>query len=373
MQRRNNWLTLATLVGGCILAGAASASQTTLANWNIQTLTYPGDPKTVFPDDYRRTAQDFADLVRWRDLAAADIFLLQEVTSPAAIDAIFPAAQGWKHCISGQYSKDEGGPAQPICTEFGGVAARPAGDSRTQYTGVAIRTGSAAKIEAVNDVPSLNVPTKTDGQVRSVRWGLDVTLSIGTERLHVLVVHLKSGCFDDRLFPGEFLEDPTGKEPSSSSCVVLARQLFPLRAWIEAREREASAWMIVGDFNRRLDSGSGSFQDEVWSALSGYAPRRDANSGTLVDTDGRVDVPLFRAPYKEASLCWREMREPFPSSLAAADDYNILPIEFFLYGNRAKPLVIAASSRQIPWPSPVAADMTRLSDHCPKTIRIEAK
>jgi endonuclease/exonuclease/phosphatase family metal-dependent hydrolase len=349
------------------------ANQATLANWNIQTLTYPGDPKTVFPDDYRRTAQDFSDLVKWRDFAAADIFFLQEVTSPAAIDAVFPVTQGWKHCISGQYSKDQGGPAQPICTETGGIAAKPTGDSRTQYTAVAIRTGSAAKIDAVSDVPSLDVRTKTDGQIRSIRWGLDVTVSLGMERLHVLVVHLKTGCFDAALTRREFTEDPAGKEPSGSNCVVLARQLFPLRAWIEARESEASAWMIVGDFNRRFDSGAGSFQDEAWSALSGYAPRPDSSSGALTDSDTRTDIPLFRAPYKEASLCWRELREPFPASLATADDYNILPIEFFLYGNRARPLVSPASGKQVPWPYPVAADMKRLSDHCPKTIRIEAK
>src|SRR6476659_8049145 len=71
----------AVVVGGLTLAvGAAQGSDLTIANWNVQTLVYPDDPLTVFPGDYRRQPTDFADLRRWRDLVAADVYLLQEVT-----------------------------------------------------------------------------------------------------------------------------------------------------------------------------------------------------------------------------------------------------------------------------------------------------
>lgn len=100
------------------------ASDIKLGNWNIQALTYSGDPQTVLPDDYVRTPTDFADLRRWRNLVGADVFLLQEVTSPAAIDDVFPVADSWQHCISGQYAKDQGNDTGPICTLTGATASR---------------------------------------------------------------------------------------------------------------------------------------------------------------------------------------------------------------------------------------------------------
>lgn len=348
----------------------ALAADIKFGNWNIQTLTYPGDPKTVFPDDYQRVPQDYTDLQKWRDLVGADVYFLQEVTSPAAIDAVFPSSQGWTHCISGQYAKDNGEDIHPVCTAPGGTAEKPKVDTRTQYTAVAVRKGSPATILSATDVPSLDVPTKTADGVRSVRWGLDVAMAVGQKKLRVLVVHMKSGCFDDYLNSHDYLENPVGKTPSSTSCVVLGRQLFPLRAWIEARQSEAAAWMIVGDFNRRLDAGAGIFQDEVWSALSGYAPRRDASTGKFIDTDGRNDIQLFREPYKEASVCWQEMKQRFPASLADQDEYNLLPIEFFLFGENLKALLNSETLRQITWPTPQVSDMTRLSDHCPKSLQV---
>lgn len=73
----------------------------------------------MFPDDHVRTATDFADLRRWRDQAGADIYFLQEVTSPAAINEVFPTAEGWQHCISGQFAKDEAIGEGPVCTAEG--------------------------------------------------------------------------------------------------------------------------------------------------------------------------------------------------------------------------------------------------------------
>ncbi len=115
-------------IGLAFWVGAAAAADLTIANWNIQTLPHPADTVTVFPDDHRRTAADFADLRRWRDLAAADIYLLQEVTSPAAIDAIFPVAEGWSHCIGGQYAEKEGLPGRAGLREGGADGASAAGD-----------------------------------------------------------------------------------------------------------------------------------------------------------------------------------------------------------------------------------------------------
>lgn len=295
-------------------------------------------------------------------------YLLQEVTSPAAIDAVFPAAEGWSHCISGQYAQKEGLAVAPVCVNAGETAPMPQAAERAQFTAIAIRPGASVTLDAIADVKDLNVGSLDDGQVRPMRWGLDVTLKAGTNSIRALIVHMKSGCFDDRFFPDDYQEDPANKPPVGSSCTTLGRQLFPLRQWIEAREQAGEAWLIAGDFNRRLDAGGGTFQDEMWEALSGYRPRPQGE-GAIADTDVRADIELFRLPYKQAASCWIEFSNARPGSLAQADGYFMQPIEFFLFGRTLEPDV--AGERQVPWPWPEAHDPERLSDHCPAALALK--
>ncbi len=249
----------------------------------------------------------------------------------------------------------------------GQTAPLPQATERAQFTAVAIRPGAPVEIGPVADVKTLNVGSLDGNIVRPVRWGLDVTLISGAARLRVLVVHMKSGCFDDRFFQNDYVEDPAAKPPVGSSCTTLGRQLFPLRKWIEERGAAGEAWIVAGDFNRRLDAGGGTFQDEMWEALSGYRPRPGAG-GAIADTDSRADIELFRSPYKEASSCWAEFRNARPGSLAESDAYFMQPIEFFLFGRTLEPGVLGG--RQIPWPWPAPQDAERLSDHCPETLRV---
>jgi endonuclease/exonuclease/phosphatase family metal-dependent hydrolase len=343
----------------------ASAAEITIVNWNIQTLVHPTDTVTVFDDDYRRQSADFDDLRRWRDLTAGDVFLLQEVTSPAAIDAIFPAREGWRHCISGQYAKAEGLPPGPVCTSGTITPQMPASARRAQHTAIAIRPGVPVTLSDVTDIEGLDVKHLDGDETRDLRWGLQARLASSTGSVTLLVVHMKSGCFDDRIDQALWLRDPVEGEVRRSHCDTLGRQLFPLRRWIETQEGQQMPWLIAGDFNRRLDAGAGPFQDEVWRALTGYSPDR-----TGQDRDGRADIAMFRSPYKEPSLCWREFRQPRPTGLDAADDYNMMPIEFFLFGATTVPLVLPGAEGQVTWPSPGPLDRRRLSDHCPSRLRI---
>lgn len=356
-----------SLAIGAVLASLlpCHAGEITLANWNIQTLVYPGDPKTVFPEDYRREAGDYADLIRWRDNTGAGVFLLQEVSSPAALDAVFPVAEGWTHCISGQYAMAQGLPPGPVCTRPGETAHKPTGDDRFQHTAIAIRPGTAVTLGPIADYQDLNVRSMDGKEERDLRWGLDATLEAGGETLRVLIVHMKSGCFDDQI-QRKFWENPPALPPARLACETLGRQLYPLRAWVEARDVAGEKWMLAGDFNRRLDAGSGPYQDEVWRALSGYARAKD---GSDLDANRR-DIHLFRSPYKEISLCWQGFRNPEPATLGEADDYNILPIEFFIYGRQTLPLVVSGSGAQSVWPNGALTDKKRLSDHCPRTLKV---
>lgn len=350
-----------------VLPMQTEAAEFTLGNWNIQTLVYPGDPKTVFPDDHVRSSQDFADLKHWRDAVSADVIFLQEVTSPAALDAIFPVAQGWEHCISGQFAEAEGQNITHVCTKSDMTAVKPTTATRVQYPAVALRPESRLKITAAVDYKPLDVTFDDNGTIRRIRWGLDVTIQAPAgSTLRVLNVHLKSGCFDDFISFRLWNTDPATGQPSSRACDTLGQQMYPLRKWIEAREAGGEAWMIVGDFNRRLDAQPGAIPDEVWIALSGYSADRFGH-----DRDPRSDIQLFRQPYENMSVCWREFRQPNPSGIANPDSYNILPIEFFIYGTRAATMIVPESEKQFPWPNPTSADKARLSDHCPSSVTIK--
>ncbi|TPJ81979.1 hypothetical protein FJ434_20735 [Mesorhizobium sp. B2-5-13] len=348
--------------------GQGAAAEVRIANWNIQTLVYAGDPHTVFPDDHVRQPADFADLRSWRDKVATPVFFLQEVTSPAALNEVFPVADGWEHCISGQFAQDENLTQGPICTKAGDNLIKPAGETRTQYTGVAWRPSAGVTVDSVVDVADLNVRSDDPQGIRNVRWGLDVTLHSGETAVRVLVVHLKSGCFDDFMNFKFFTVDPATTPPERSSCNTIARQMYPLHKWLRAREEAGDTWMIVGDFNRRLDAGAGTFQDEVWQALSAYSPGSDG-----LDRDARPDTELFRAPYKKPSLCWADLANPYPTTLADADDYNMSPIEFFVFGKQAAALIDPSTEEQIVWAPATAADPKRLSDHCPARLTLETK
>ncbi|MGM5058300.1 hypothetical protein ACD589_26985 [Rhizobium sp. 814_E9_N1_1] len=349
-----------------MIGTVTSAADVKLGNWNIQTLTYSGDPHTVFPDDYVRTPSDFADLRRWRDQVGADVYFLQEVTSPAAIDEVFPVAAGWQHCISGQYAKDQGTGSGPVCTTSGNTAAKPTGDARVQYTAVAWRSQAGLNVSPVADYTALNVKSAdSDGTIRDLRWGLDVTVAAGSTSLRALVVHMKSGCFDDRVNFRLFTVDPFTTPPAKDACDTVGRQMFPLHAWIAARQAAGEAWMVVGDFNRRLDAGAGRNQDEIWQALTAYSPGFDGR-----DRDNRQDITIYRAPYKTPSACWADTSIPLPATLADSDDYNMLPIEFFLFGTAARAQLNATSERQVAWLPSAPADHKRLSDHCPSVLSV---
>lgn len=211
---QNCWRRLVVTVIAVLSAAGASAAEIKLGNWNIQTLGYSGDPQTVFAGDYIRQPADFADLRNWRDKVGADVYFLQEVTSPAAINEVFPLSDGWSFCISGQYAADEHLSAGPLCSKSGDIPSKPAGTERRQYTAVAWRS-DRLNAGPFTDVQSLNVRSvDTDGTVRDVRWGLDVSLTSGAADLRVLVVHMKSGCFDDPINFRLFTVDPSTTQPT---------------------------------------------------------------------------------------------------------------------------------------------------------------
>lgn len=229
------WSALA-LVVLCLAACATSEAPTSLriASWNLEHLA-EADGAGCRP----RTESDYKKLRAYAAALNADVIGLQEVENAAAAQRVFPA-EAYDVVMSDQPYPV----AQVPCGQDGARVLTP------QRTGIAIRRG----VEYIVNPPleALNV---SNDPSRPVRWGVDVTLT-GKDRLRLLDVHLKSGC-------------SAGAKQDDEDCPVLFRQVPIVEQWIDARETEGEAFLILGDFNRRL----GSHDAQVWESWNDDDPK----------------------------------------------------------------------------------------------------
>ena len=137
-----------------------------------------------------RSSRDFATLTRYARQLDADVIALQEVDGIEAARLVFP---GYEFCFSGS--------------------------RHLQNTGFAIRAG----------LPKRCAPDVTDLSLGdTVRRGAELVLFPGEPReVHLLSVHLKSGCSSKPLNSGE------------KACDTLARQTPILERWIDAQAGRA--------------------------------------------------------------------------------------------------------------------------------------
>jgi hypothetical protein len=136
------------------------------------------------------------------------------------------------------------------------------------------------------------------------RSGDPILLEKDGQLLRLLSVHLKSGCH------GGSLENPTDPD-----CVTLAAQRAPLEAWIDEAAQDVVPFMILGDFNRRIDRFGQ--DDHLW---------REIDDG---DPPG---LDLRRLPFNREAEC----SPSFPQ-----------PIDFLLFDDRAWQMVDEASFQEI--------------------------
>lgn len=189
-----------------------------IATWNLEHLAAL-DGAGCRP----RTEADYATLRAYAVQLNADVVALQEVENEAAAHRVFSPAD-YDIVMSGQPYPS----GRDVCGDD------PAGPFvGPQRTAFAIRKTVPY---AVNPpLEALKVPA---GRDRPVRWGVDVTLT-GEQPVRLLGVHLKSGC-------------SAGAKPDSEDCPILFSQVPVVEAWMDARESEGMAFVVLGDFNRRL-------------------------------------------------------------------------------------------------------------------------
>ncbi len=204
-----------------------------LASWNIEHLAAPGE------DGCReRDATDYAVLRRYLDGIDADVWLLQEIESVAALAYVF-GDDGWSFHVDERSPREQAGP------ECRGEPGRTLGMLRTA---IVVRDG--IDHERLADLAALDV----DGDGR-LRPGVHVRLT-GDVELDLLSIHLKSGCFEGR----------TGR--TGYDCPILFHQIGILETWLDALSAVGRAVLVGGDFNRRLEVDG----DLIWAELDDGDP-----------------------------------------------------------------------------------------------------
>jgi len=271
----------------CLLVPVpASAAELKFATWNLEWLTArkAGD-RALPPDVHPRRPEDFYRLRQYALKLDADVVALQEVDGRSVAQRVFPPDRYSLHLTH---------------------------DRRVQRVGIAVRRGLSYEVNP--DVAGIEV----DPELR-LRSGADITLHLPQGVLRILAVHLKTGCARKRL-----------KGARSGSCAELEAQIPPIAAWMAARQREKTPFLLMGDFNRLLDN-----RDQIWRELNRVAPLQRATEG-------------------HSSPCWG--REAF--------------IDHILAGGTARTWMQPETLRVLVYRESGPEWKQRLSDHCPVSVRL---
>ena len=208
----------------------ASAAEIKIASWNIYWLT------SEDPNHHRRKASDYVRLAQYANDLDAEVIALQEVDAGFA-RKVFPPQQ-YSIEISHRYDTQ-------------------------QRTGFAIRKG--IRYRRLPDYRDLS--TKW-----GLRYGTVIELEVGGKKIDVMSVHLKSGCHERDL-----------DRPGTRSCLELKSQVKPLESWIDRRLEKGRAFVLLGDFNRRMDQR----HDDLWHFIADGNPK-----------------PIYRVAAGEKPRCW---------------------------------------------------------------------
>ena len=265
------------------LLASANAAEIKIASWNIYWLT------SEDPDHHRRRANDYARLAQYANDLDADVIALQEVDT-GFVRKVFPPQQ-YRIELSHR-------------------------DDTSQRTGFAIRKG--IRYRRLPDYRELS--TKW-----GLRYGTVIELDVGGSKIDVMSVHLKSGCFDRDL-----------DRPITESCRELKSQVRPLESWIDRRLERDRAFVLLGDFNRRMDRRS----DDLWRFIADGNPK-----------------PIYRVNAGKKPRCWNSRFAEF------IDHIVVGPIA----GKAVKPHsfeeLTYSERNYFRW-------RKRLSDHCPISVRL---
>ncbi len=257
-----------------------------IATWNLAWLNRRSHEGKI-----PRSDADYARLARYARQIDADIVALQEVDGEQAARRVFDPAVYAFH--------------------FTADAETP------QRAGFAYRKG--LEVRAYPDAVGLAV------EGTGTHRGADIGVSLGSRRLRLLSIHLKTGCWSDSPAAG------------TDACEILAKQVPPLEAWIDARAREGVPFAVLGDFNRRFDPG-----DPIWADLDDGNPPEARLADVMAGHESR---------------CWNGEHPSF--------------VDHIVLGRRASGWLVRGSFQQLLFDPADLSHRQVLSDHCPVWIVLE--
>ncbi len=189
----------------------------TVATWNVAWFgDGEGDGALTGNREGGRHLRGPEDFARLRAVAlriealGADLVSLQEMENRAAAARLFPESD-WELFVS----------------------SRNPDPAWSQRTALAVRRDAGWTVERHPDVIEWS-PQGRD------RYGVDLTLGRGAERVRVLAVHFQSGCQYDAL------------RSARRQCGVLRMQFAVLKGWLHERMAEGFPVVVAGDWNRFL-------------------------------------------------------------------------------------------------------------------------
>ncbi len=224
LQAAAVWL---LLVAALPAAPAGAETRLVVATWNIawlgdgvndEVLTGNREGRHLRGErEYRRLGAVVDRLVA----LGVEVVGLQEIENAAAARRIFPADAWEVH-----------------------VSSRDPAAAWAQRTAIAVRRTSGWSVVRNPDIVEWS-PQGRD------RYGVNLTLTRGTERVRVLTIHFQSGCNTGPLSRGD------------SRCGFLRMQVAVLIGWLHGQIGDGIPIVVAGDWNRTLSRAG----DEVVARL----------------------------------------------------------------------------------------------------------
>jgi endonuclease/exonuclease/phosphatase family metal-dependent hydrolase len=253
-----------------------------IASWNLAWLHHRSQRGPV-----KRGAADYERLRRYARRLTADVVAVQEVGGVEALRLVFDPSDYDYHLTS---------------------------QRGTQQVGFAYRKGLS--VERHPDLTALDVG--------GLRAGADLTVHVNGKALRLLAVHLKSDCFSEPL------------RSAKRACAKLRAQLPVLEAWIDERARAGQPFLVLGDFNRRLNAS-----DPFYVELDDGDPPN-------------ADLTLLGAGH--VSRCWGGK---YPE-----------PIDHMLLSRDALPWLRNDSFSEVGYDVEDTPFRSKISDHCPIAVTL---
>lgn len=203
------------------------------------------------------------------------------------------------------------------------------------------------------------VDNPADPEARKVRPGLALELQVQGRRISFLNVHLKSGCANILPHP---IYQPRLLDDAAPACKVLNRQVAPLERWIDGVAKGSPDFVLLGDFNRRID-------EEAAANIRPEQVRTDGSSPAGVpvqDRDGRVATRYLWQELNDGARSLRQV--PLTGVEAGCKGFSGLD-HIVLSGPLAARQPANLGSRKT---AVVQAPDQRIetSDHCPRSVTL---